>query len=402
MFDAALGAADPAKALLKILPQRPKGRVVVLGAGKASAPMVQALESQWGACEGLVAVPHGATLPTKHIELIEASHPVPDATSETAARRMLDMALGLGEGDTLIMLMSGGGSALLAAPATGIDLADKQNITRALLASGAPIDQMNCVRSALSAIKGGRLAAAAAPAKIVTYIVSDVPGDDPARVASGPSLPPPASSQDPLAILQSYQIDISPEVRAVLDAHRSPAVSEGEAHVIATAQHALEAAAIVARDAGVTPVILGDAIEGESSELGKVLAGVSGQIARHGQPAAMPAVLISGGETTVTVRDKAGKGGRCSEFLLAYALAAHEQKGVSAIACDTDGRDGSEHNAGAIWHSHAPFDTREARKLLAAHDAYSFFANIDGLIQTGPTHTNVNDFRAILVQNPGT
>ncbi len=397
LFDAAVAAADPARALPRALPERPPGRVVALGAGKASARMAQALEAAWGPVEGLVAVPHGAALPTERIELVETAHPVPDAASERAARRMLEIAAELGEGDTLVALVSGGGSALLAAPAEGLSLADKQAATKALLRSGAPISEMNAVRQCLSAVKGGGLARAAAPARVWTYVVSDVPGDDPALVASGPTIAPRAGA-DPEAIVRRWGIDLPDAARRRLSAPQAGEGPAGEVHVIASAQIALEAAAEVCREAGVTPLILGDAIEGEAREVGRVMAGIARQVARHGQPAAAPVCLLSGGETTVTVRGQAGRGGRCSEFLLAFAIAAEGVRGASAIACDTDGRDGSEENAGAIWSAADPFDRAEALARLDAHDAWTFFDATGGLVETGPTHTNVNDFRAVLLR----
>lgn len=401
LFAAALEAADPGRALPAALPPRPKGRLLVLGAGKASARMAQALEGAWGPCEGLVAVPRGASLPTRGIELVEAAHPVPDAASEEAARRMLAMASSLKEGDTLVALISGGGSALLAAPAEGLTLADKQAVARALLASGAPIDQMNRVRQQLSAIKGGRLAQAAAPARILTFVVSDVPGDDPALVASGPTVAPRGSRAEAREILARFGVTPPPAVARLLAEPEPPrAAPEGEAVVVASAQGALEAAARVAAEAGYAPVILGDALEGEAREMGRVIAGIALQSLRHRQPAPPPVALISGGEATVTVKGEAGRGGRCSEFLLAFALAIGERPEIAALACDTDGRDGSERNAGALWSGAAPFDRSAALAALAGHDSWGFFAATGGLVETGPTHTNVNDFRVVLVGAP--
>ncbi|MXU65196.1 glycerate kinase type-2 family protein [Oceanomicrobium pacificus] len=407
MFAAALAAADPMDAVPAHLPPRPEGRVVVVGAGKASARMAQAVEAAWGPCEGLVIVPYGGALPTKGIEIVEARHPVPDAAGEAAAHRILDLLAPLGDGDLALCLISGGGSALMAAPAPGLTLADKQAVNAQLLASGAAIGDMNIIRKHLSAIKGGRLAAAAAPARVLALTISDVPGDDPAIIASGPTVPDPTTGEDALDIADRFGLDLPDHVRKVLTGPDGvtpkpddPLFERVETRVIAAPQPALEAAAAVARRAGVTPVILGDAIEGEARDVGIVMAGIADQIRRHGQPVAPPAVLISGGETTVTVTGTPGKGGRCSEFLLSFAVAAWGRPGLSAIACDTDGRDGSEQNAGAIWtdrHS-ARADRRLALKHLAGHDAYSFFAARDALVDTGPTHTNVNDFRAILVE----
>lgn len=406
LFDAALEAADPLKALPPFLPDRPDGRVIVVGAGKASARMAQAVEAEWGPCEGIVIVPHKAALPTQKIEIVEARHPVPDAAGETAARRILHLVSGLGADDLCLCLISGGGSSLMAAPLPGLTLEDKQLVNSALLASGAAIDQMNILRKHLSAVKGGRLAVAAHPAKVVTLTISDVPGDDVSIIASGPTVPDPSSSEDALKIIERFKIDLPTHIVEMLRSEIAdtpdpshPVFSAALTHLIARPQDALEAAAQVARQNGVTPIVLGDAIEGEAREAGKVMSGIASQIVRYGQPAQTPAVLISGGETTVTVDGPAGRGGRCSEFLLGFALASWGQTRISALACDTDGRDGSEHNAGAIWSSsqQARANRDTAIRALSAHDAYGFFEQVGGLIETGPTHTNVNDFRAILV-----
>lgn len=410
LFDAALEAADPFKALPPYMPARPKGRVVVVGAGKASARMAQAVEAEWGPCEGIVIVPHGAALPTQGIEQVEARHPVPDAAGEAAARRILDMAKTLGPDDLCLCLISGGGSSLMSAPLPGLSLEDKQLVNKALLASGAAIDQMNVLRKHLSAIKGGKLAVAAHPAKVVTLTISDVPGDDPSIIASGPTVPDPSTSDDALKIIAQFGIDLPDHILEMLRSEIAqtpdpshPVFASAETHMIARPQDALIAAASVAESHGITPIILGDAIEGEAREAGKVMAGIAAQVARHGQPSAAPAVLITGGETTVTVRGTPGRGGRCSEFLLGFALASWGQDGLSALSCDTDGRDGSEHNAGAIWTAtHQARANRDAAiSALAAHDAYGFFQEVGGLVETGPTHTNVNDFRAILINKPG-
>ncbi len=412
LFDAALGAADPKLAVPPHLPPQgsspPKGRTVVIGAGKAAATMARAVETHWhGPLEGLVVTRYGHAVPCETIEVVEAAHPVPDEAGRAAAERILGMVQGLSEDDLVICLISGGGSALLALPAPGLTLAHKQDVNRALLRSGADIIQMNCVRKHLSAIKGGRLAAAAAPAKVVTLIVSDVPGDDPASIASGPTVPDPTSFADARAILESYGIDPPGPVRAHLAAAAEetpkpgdPRLSRIETRLIARPQASLEAAAACARTAGITPVILGDAIEGEAREVARVMAGIARQAARHGQPAAAPCVLLSGGETTVTVTGR-GRGGRNAEFLLALAIALEGAPGTFALACDTDGIDGSEDNAGA---SIAPDTLLRAqaagldpRLLLADNDGYGFFASLGDLIMTGPTLTNVNDFRAILV-----
>ncbi|MBM3604250.1 MAG: glycerate kinase [Alphaproteobacteria bacterium] len=401
MFDAAVAAADPMHVLPRFLPQRPAaGRVLVVGAGKASARMAQALEATWGRCDGVVCVPYGSMIPTQGVEVVEAAHPIPDAASAKAADRMLALAGELEEGDTLVALISGGGSALLAAPIEGLDLEDKRDICRALLTSGAPIDQMNIVRQQLSRIKGGGLAHAASPARVLTFIVSDVPGDDPALVASGPTMAPLGNRTEALAILERYKVVPSASVKAELmrDPEDRDILPPSTTQIIASSQGALEAAAAVAKSAGFTPIILGNAIEGEAAEMGRVLAGIALQVACFSQPAPPPVALICGGEATVTVRGSAGKGGRCTEFLLALAVALGERPAISALACDTDGRDGTETNAGAIWHGTDQFDSATARTLLAAHDAWTFFDKAKGLVETGPTYTNVNDLRVILIE----
>lgn len=405
LFSAAVAAADPALAVPRFLPERPKGRLVVVGAGKASAKMAQAVETAWGPCEGIVIVPYRSSLPTLGIEIVEARHPVPDAAGAAAAARILDMVSTLGPDDMALCLISGGGSALLTAPAGDLTLDDKQAVNKALLRCGARIDEMNCVRKHLSRIKGGRLAAAAYPAQVVTLTISDVPGDDPAVIASGPTVADTTTAADALGILDAYGIDVSPRVRDFLasGAAETPdtdhrVFASAQTHLIATPRDALRAAAEAARAAGVTPVILGDALEGEARELGITMAGIARSVRDHGDPIKPPAVLISGGETTVTVRGDYGKGGRNSEFLLGYALAA--EPGLWAIACDTDGIDGSEDNAGAVWSPEvaAAANDLDGAAFLEGHDAYSFFAAAGGLVHTGPTHTNVNDFRAVLIE----
>jgi len=408
MFDAAIAAALPAKCLPAHLPPRPRGRTIVVGAGKAAASMARAVETHWdGPLAGLVVTRYGHAVPCERIEVVEAAHPVPDAAGRAAAARILALASGLSAHDLVLCLISGGGSALLAAPAPGITLEDKQAVNRALLRSGANIAEMNCVRKHLSAVKGGRLAAACAPAEVVTLTISDVPGDDPSVIASGPTVPDPTTFAEALGVLEKYGIA---EPHAALDhlrAARDETPKPGDARLtrartvmIATPQHALEAAAGVARAHGVTPVILGDAIEGEAREVALVHAGIARQVARHGQPAAPPCVLLSGGETTVTVRG-AGRGGRNAEFLLGLAVALDGRPGIHALAGDTDGIDGTEDDAGALL---APDSVAraaalglDARRMLAANDGYGFFAALGDLVTTGPTLTNVNDFRAILV-----
>ena len=404
LFQTALGAAYPETRMAGLLPDRPRGRTIVLGAGKGAARMARAFETLWPhPCEGLVVTRYGHGAPTERIEVVEASHPVPDAAGVAAARRILDLARAAGPDDLVVCLISGGASALLSLPAEGLALADKQAINKALLRSGAPIQEMNAVRKAMSAIKGGRLAAAAAPARVATYLISDVPGDDPGTIGSGPTVAGGADPEAALAILQRYGIPVSAEVERAIRANAAPQSlpAANALHMLATPQMALEAAAAKARDLGLTPVILGDALEGEAREVGRVMAGIAQGAARHGQPAAAPCVLLSGGETTVTVKGD-GRGGRNVEFLLALVIQLQGQPGLAAIACDTDGIDGSEDNAGA-WADAAILAAGQDKGLAAAdflarNDAYSYFAALDRLVVTGPTLTNVNDFRAVLVK----
>ncbi|KZB53191.1 glycerate kinase type-2 family protein [Thalassospira xiamenensis] len=410
LMDAALKAADPAVQIPRNLPTKPKGKTIVIGAGKASANMAQAFEKAWdGDISGLVVTRYGHAVPCEKIEIVEASHPVPDAAGQKAAQRILDIVKSAGPDDLVVCMISGGGSALLALPGPGLTLEDKQAISKALLHSGATISEMNCVRKHLSAIKGGRLAAACAPARMVTYLVSDVPGDDPAIIASGPTVADPTTGQDALDIIRRYRIEIPLAATELLNNDIHETVKPGdkcfdghETVMLSRPQDSLEAAAKVARDLGINPVILGDAIEGEAREVAIVHAGIAHQVANHGQPAARPCVLLSGGETTVTVRAKGGRGGRNSEFLLSLLIQFRDHEEFSALAIDTDGIDGSEDNAGAIidptsWQKaiSAGIDLRE---YLANNDAYSAFAKIDDLLITGPTLTNVNDFRAILIE----
>ncbi len=416
LFEAALAAADPALAVPRFLPHPPAegsgGRTIVVGAGKAAAAMAKAVEDSWpdvarAPLEGLVVTRYGHALPCRHIEVVEAAHPVPDQAGLDATKRILAMVQGLGPDDLVLCLISGGGSALLSLPAPGITLEEKQAVNKALLRSGAAIDEMNCLRKHLSAIKGGRLAAAAAPARVVSLLISDVPGDDPAVIASGPTVPDPTTFADALAILEKYGIDAPASVTAHLKAGAEetpkpgdPRLANTETHLIARPQDALEAAAAVAREEGVTPVILGDSIEGEAREVAQVMAGIARQVARFGQPAAAPCVLLSGGETTVTLRGT-GRGGRNAEFLLALTVALEGAPGIYALACDTDGIDGSEDNAGAITGpgclARAAAAGIDAKAMLADNDGYGFFSALSDLVVTGPTLTNVNDFRAILV-----
>jgi hydroxypyruvate reductase len=408
MFDAAIAAALPDKSLPAYLPKPPMGRTIVVGCGKAAASMAKAVEDHWpGRLSGLVVTRYGHGVPTREIEVVEASHPVPDGAGQAAAERILGLVQGLSPDDLVLFLVSGGGSSLLALPAPGIALEDKQSINRALLKSGANITEMNCVRKHLSAVKGGRLAAACAPAQLVTLAISDIPGDDPAVIASGPTVADSTTFADAIAILKKYGIAAPPAVVAHLRAAREetpkpgdPRLAHAHLHMIATPQMSLEAAAGVAHDAGITPLILGDAIEGESRDVAMVHAGIARQVRRHGQPAKTPCVLLSGGETTVTVRGK-GRGGRNAEFLLALAVALNADPGIYALAGDTDGVDGTEDNAGAILTpdslSRALGRNLDARRMLADNDGYSFFSGLGDLVITGPTLTNVNDFRAVLI-----
>jgi len=406
LFDAALKAALPDGKFDGRLPPRPKGRTIVLGAGKASARMAAAFEEAWGraggTCEGLVVTRYGHAVPTRSIEIVEAAHPVPDEAGLNAARRILALAHEAGPDDLVVCLISGGASALLSLPAEGMSFADKQALNRALLRSGAPIGEMNLVRKSLSAIKGGRLAAAVAPARLVTYLISDVPGDDPSSIGSGPTIPERVDPRQVLAILGRYDIDVPPHVAKAIEASAAERSAEGgEVHMLATPKMALDAAAVKARELGLTPLILGDAIEGEAREVGRAMAGIALSARRHGEPAEAPCVLLSGGETTVTVRGS-GRGGRNAEFLLSLALSLRGEAGLSAIACDTDGIDGSEDNAGA-WFDWEMFSVAGEKGMdlvsyLAGNDAYSAFAQLGRLVVTGPTFTNVNDFRAILIR----
>ncbi len=409
LFESAVTAADPHRVLPSFLPAVPRGRTVVVGAGKAAGAMAQALEQHWmGALEGVVVTRYGHKVPTRFIEVLEAAHPVPDEAGQRASQRILEAVQGLTADDLVICLISGGGSALLAAPAPGLTLADKQTMNRSLLRSGATITEMNCVRKHLSSLKGGRLALACYPAQVVTLLISDVPGDDPTVIASGPTVADPTTFAEACAIVEKYGLQDQARAYAHLCAAREETPKPGDlrltrtsTHLIATPQHSLEAAAAVARAAGVTPVILGDSIEGEAREVAKVMAGIAHQVRRHGQPAARPCVLLSGGETTVTVRGK-GRGGRNVEFLLALTLALRGEPGVFALAGDTDGIDGTEDNAGAVvlpdtWARAEHLGLRVADHL-ADNDGYGFFSALGDLVITGPTLTNVNDFRALLIR----
>jgi hydroxypyruvate reductase len=408
MFEAAIAAAQPALRVPPALPSPPKGRVIVIGAGKASAEMARAVERNWpGPLDGLVVTRYGYAVPCERIEIVEAAHPVPDEAGLQAARRILDRVQGLTADDMVLCLVSGGGSSLLPLPLDGISLEDKQQVNRELLASGASIGEMNCVRRHLSAIKGGRLAAACHPARVVTLLISDVPGDDPRDIASGPTVGDASTCQDALDIIRRYGITLPDNVLDVLRSGRGesvkpddPRLAGSEVRMIATPQMALEAAAAVAAQAGVTPYILGDSIEGEARDVGKVMAGIALQAARRGQPFAAPCVLLSGGETTVTVRGQ-GRGGRNVEFLLSCAIALRGEKGIYGLAGDTDGVDGQEEIAGA-WLTPDTLARAWANGLrpsdsLDNNDGHGFFQALGDSVVTGPTLTNVNDFRALLV-----
>ena len=408
IFDAAVAAASPATCLPPHLPSPPKGRTIVIGAGKAAATMAKAVEDHWeGPLEGLVVTRYGHAVPCERIEVVEASHPVPDEAGEAGAQRMLDLLDGLSEDDLVLALISGGGSSLLSLPAEGLTLEDKQSVNRALLKSGASIDQMNCVRKHLSAIKGGRLAAKAHPAKVVSLLISDVPGDDPSVIASGPTVPDPSTFADALDILKAYGIDGPKAVIGHLEKAGEetpkpgdPRLDGNELKLIAAPQRSLDAAKAVAGKAGINALILGDAIEGEARQVAKVMAGIAKGAAFHGQPIEPPAVLISGGETTVTVRG-CGRGGRNVEFLLALALELEDTPGVYAIAGDTDGVDGAEEIAGALITPDSLARAADlglsAEAMLADNDGHSFFEALGDQVITGPTLTNVNDFRAIMI-----
>jgi glycerate 2-kinase len=413
MFDAAIAAAQPALCLPPQLPQPPKGRLVVIGAGKASAAMARAVEDHWsGPLSGLVVTRYGYAVPCERIEIVEAAHPVPDTAGEAAAQRLLQLVQGLSEDDLVLCLISGGGSALLPLPPPGLTLADLQALNQALLACGASITEMNCVRRHLSAIQGGRLAAACHPARVLNLLLSDVPGDDPIDIASGPTVPDPTTCTDALAILRRYRISVPSAALAWLESGDGESIKPGdprlppiETRFIATPQMALEAAAAVARQAGLQAHILGDAIEGEARDVAKTLAGIALQTARRGQPFQPPCVLLSGGVTTVTLKGT-GRGGRNVEFLLALAVALQGEPGISALAGDTDGVDGQEEIAGALL---APDTLARAwaqglnpRERLDANDGHGFFEALGDAVITGPTLTNVNDFRAIVIDGPST
>ena len=421
LYRAAVTRALPLQNTAAFLPTPPQGRTIVIGAGKAGGSMAQAVEALWPTdkpLEGLVVTRYGHIPPrpaglNQRIDLVEASHPVPDAAGLAAAQRILAMVQGLTKSDLVLCLISGGGSALLTLPADGLSLEDKQRINKELLNSGANIGEMNCVRKHLSGIKGGRLAAACAPARVVTLMISDVPGDDPSVIASGPTVPDATTCADALAILKRYGIDVPAAVRAQLESGALETPKPGddafnghEVHLIATPQQSLEAAAQAARAAGIHAYILSDEMEGESREVGKVHAALARAVSTKNQPFQKPCVILSGGETTVTVKpvkDGAarGKGGRAGEFCLGLALALQGQPGVYAMAADTDGIDGMEDNAGAFVApdtlARAAAQGMKVDAFLDRNDAYGYFQPLGDLFITGPTHTNVNDFRALLI-----
>jgi hydroxypyruvate reductase len=407
IFDVAVASADPASAVRRNLPSKPVGKCVVVGAGKASAAMAAAVDAAWSDIDvsGVVVTRYGHSVPAGRIRILEAAHPVPDASSEVAARATLDAVSGLSSKDLVLALISGGGSSLMTLPAPGLTLADKQAVNRALLESGATIGEMNTVRKHLSGIKGGRLAEAARPARLATLLISDVPGDDPAVIASGPTVPDPSTHADVKEILSRYSLAIPAAALRCLAAGREtpkPGDQSGEVRIIAAPIHSLVAAARAAEAHGVTPLILGDAIEGEAQFVGTVMAGIANSVRKHGRPVKPPVVLLSGGETTVTIGSGgAGKGGRNTEFLLAFTIAIKGEAGIWALSGDSDGIDGSDDAAGAIVTPTTLARSRmhglEARHHLAAHDSYSYFNAIGDLVRTGPTLTNVNDIRAVLV-----
>ena len=411
LFKAAVEAADPLAAIRAHLPEPPKGRTVVIGAGKAASQMAAALEQVWdGPLEGTVVARHGPVAACSRIRVLQSAHPVPDAAGLAASEALFRQVQGLTADDLVIALISGGGSALLPAPPAGLSLDDEIAVNRALLASGAPISAMNVVRKHVSRIKGGRLAHAAAPARVVSLVVSDVPGDVPAFVASGPTVPDASTAQEALAIVEAYRMDLPPDVIAHLNAPASaapapddPAFAHNEVQVIASARVSLEAAAATARKAGIEAVILSDAIEGEARDIGRMHAAIARETALRNRPFSRPVVILSGGETTVSIPDgKAGKGGRNSEFLLSFALDVEGLDNLHALAADTDGIDGSEDNAGAFADGKTAPAIRRAggdpKALLARHDAWTAFSLSGDLFLPGPTGTNVNDFRAILVE----
>lgn len=405
MLASAIGAANPATVLARHLPEKPAGRCLVVGAGKSAAAMARAVEQAWPEVDlsGVVVTRYGHGVPTERIKVREAAHPVPDAAGLSAAQEIFDVAQAAGPDDLVLALISGGGSALMPLPVLPLTLDDKRVVNRLLLNSGLGIEEMNRVRRRLSRIKGGGLGRAAQPARLVTLAISDIPGDDPAAIASGPTVPALDGSVDLSGVVARLGPELPSEARAMLLADEAPAPDyEADVRLIATPQFSLEAAAAVARAAGVTPVLLGDALEADAQELGKVMAGIAASVRRHAAPAGAPAVLLSGGEASVTIgQEHPGRGGRNTEFLLSLALALDGAPRISALAADTDGIDGTEDAAGALIGPDILKRAKRAglnpRQRLVAHDSYSLFEACDALIKTGPTLTNVNDFRAILI-----
>ncbi len=409
IFEAAVAAADPERTIRAHLPAKPKGRTIVIGAGKGSAQMAAAFEKAWdGPIEGLVVTRYGYAAPCERIEIIEAAHPVPDEAGLTASKRLLEKVSGLTKDDLVVALISGGGSALLPSPAPGLTLADEIAVNEALLASGAPIAVMNTIRKHISTIKGGRLAAAAYPAKVVSLVVSDIPGDDPALVASGPTIAGEGSRTAALDFVKIYGMKLPDAVMAHLNSAEADAPEVGdprfagnEVHLVASAAVSLEAAAAEAKRQGIEAVILSDSIEGEAREVGSVHAALAREVASRNRPFAKPVLILSGGETTVTLRAK-GKGGRNSEFLLALAIGINGFDGIYALAADTDGIDGSENNAGAFADGSTVARMRavgvDAKAMLVGNNAWTAFHAVGDLFVPGPTGTNVNDLRAILIR----
>ena len=408
LFDRAVEVADPMRSLKDFLPEKPKGRVIVVGAGKASARMAEAVEAAWGPCEGLVITRYGYARSCEGIEIVEAAHPVPDEAGLEATARMLSLVEGAGEGDFVLALISGGASALLVQPVAGVSLAEKQAVNQALLASGAPIDRMNTVRKHLSRVKGGQLAAAAWPADLLSLIISDVPGDDPAFIGSGPTVGDPSTPEDALAVIARWNVEVPASVRQALSLGsgvvqpEDPRLARARNVIYAAPRQSLDAAAAIAREAGCDVRLLGDALEGEAREVAEVQAREALDLQAGMKAGDPPIVLLSGGELTVTRRGD-GIGGPNAEFCLALALALDGAEGIYALACDTDGVDGAAEVAGAVI---GPGVLKAAvecgvdpRLALQRNDAHTFFAALGAQVVTGPTLTNVNDFRAILVQS---
>lgn len=407
LFDAAVKAADPKASLRPFLPEKPKGRTVVIGAGKGAAQLARAFEDLWGdPVEGVVVTRYGYAENCRNIRVLEAAHPVPDEAGLTAAEELVKQVEDLTQDDLVVALICGGGSSLLPSPIDGLTLEDEQLVNQVLLASGAPIADMNLIRKHISGIKGGRLAAAAYPARVVSLIVSDVPGDDPAQVASGPTVPDARSANEALEVIARYKMDLPENILNAIRSCRAPMPDDpvfagNEVHVIASASRSLEAAAETSLAAGIPAVILSDAIEGEASDVGNVHAAIAREVATKNRPFRKPVVILSGGETTVTLKAK-GKGGRNTEFLLSFALACEGVQGIAALAADTDGIDGSEDNAGAFADGNTAGNIRakgqDPAGMLALNNAWAAFDLANSLFVPGPTGTNVNDFRAILVR----